>query len=75
MTWSLRKVRNEELQNVYFLSIIVRMVERRIRKSECLAHTDEMINTYNILIGKSKDKRLVLRGIDDQQAIKYVSER
>jgi hypothetical protein len=52
-----RRLHNEELRNLYASPNIIREIKsRRIRRGH-VAHTEEMRNAYNILVGKPERKR------------------
>jgi hypothetical protein len=49
---------NEELHNVYATPDIVRVIEsKRGKREEHVARMEEMIHSYNILIGRSEGRR------------------
>jgi hypothetical protein len=53
-----RKLRNEELHNLYFPSDIIRIFKlRRMRWAEHVSCLGEMRNVYIILVGKPEGKR------------------
>jgi hypothetical protein len=58
VTGGWRKLRNEELHNLYSSSSIIRMMTlRRVRWAGHVARMREKRNAYKILVGKSKGKR------------------
>jgi hypothetical protein len=53
-----RKLHNEELQNLYFLSSIIRIIKsRRMRWVGHVARMGEKRNVYRLLVGKPERKR------------------
>jgi hypothetical protein len=57
-----RKLRNEELYNLYSLpSIIMMMKSRKMRWAGHVARTGAKTNAYRILVGKPEGKRPLAR--------------
>jgi hypothetical protein len=53
-----RRLRNEELHNLYTAQNITRVIKSRImRWAEHVAGMGEMINGYSLLVGKPEGKR------------------
>jgi hypothetical protein len=53
-----RRLHNEELHNLYASQNIIRVIKsRRMRWAGHAAHLGEMVNEYNILIGKPEGQR------------------
>jgi hypothetical protein len=58
MTWEWRKLHNEELNDLYSLPNIVRVVKsRRIRWAEHVARMGEERGVHKVLVGKPEGKR------------------
>jgi hypothetical protein len=58
MTGGWRKLRNEELYNLYSSPSIIRIIKsRRMRWSEHVARMVEKRNVYRLLVGKPEGKR------------------
>jgi hypothetical protein len=58
VTGDWRKLHNEELHNLYFLTNIIRMItSRRMRWAVHVARMGEERNAYRILVGKSEGRR------------------
>jgi hypothetical protein len=58
VTGSWRKLRNEELHNLYSSPSIIRMIKsRKIRCTRHKARTEKKRNTYRILVGMQEGKR------------------
>ena len=58
MSGEWRKLRNEELNNLYSLPNIVRVVKsRRMRWAGHVAHIGEERGVHRVLVGKSEGKR------------------
>jgi hypothetical protein len=61
-TGECRKLHNEELHNLYFLSSIIRMIKsRRMRWMGHVARMGVKMNAHRILVGKSDRKRPIGR--------------
>jgi hypothetical protein len=57
-----RKLHNEKLYVLYFLSNIVRVIKLRMMKwARCIAHVSNMKNAYKYSVRKSEEKRLLPR--------------
>jgi hypothetical protein len=52
-----RKLRNEELHNLYSSSNIIRMIKSRMRWVEHVLHMGEMRNAHKILVEKPEGRR------------------
>jgi hypothetical protein len=62
VTGGWRKLRNEELHNLYSSPSIIRMMKsRKVKRAGHLAPMRANRNAYNILAGKSEGKRLLGR--------------
>jgi hypothetical protein len=62
VTGDWRKLRNEELHNLYSSPSIIRVVKsRRMRWAWHVARIGEKRNAYRILVGKPEGKRLLGR--------------
>jgi hypothetical protein len=60
VTGGWRQLRNEELHNSYSSLNIIRMIKsRRIKWAVHVARMGEKKNSYRILVGKAKGKRLL----------------
>jgi len=58
VTGEWRKLRNEELRDLYFLPNIVRVVKsRRMRWAGHVAHMGQGRGVYGVLVGKPEGKR------------------
>jgi hypothetical protein len=58
MTGEWRKLRKEELNDLYSSPSIIRMIKsRRMRWAGYVARTGEKRNTYRLLVGKAGGKR------------------
>jgi hypothetical protein len=57
MTGGWRKLRNEELHNLYSPSIIIIIKSRRMRWAGHVARMGEKRNVYSLLVGKPEGKR------------------
>jgi hypothetical protein len=57
MTLGLRRLHNEELHNLYASPNIIRVIKSRRLKMVGHVHMGEMMNAYNILVGKPVRKR------------------
>jgi len=57
-----RKLHNEELNDLYYSPIIVRVIKsRRIRLAGHVVHVREMRSVYRVLVGKPEGKRPLVR--------------
>jgi hypothetical protein len=62
VTGGWRKLRNEELHNVYSSPYIISFVKsRRMRWAGHVAHMGEKMNAYKILVGNPEGKRPIVR--------------
>jgi hypothetical protein len=58
VTRKLRKLRNEELNDLYFSPDIVRVIKaRRMKWARNVAHVGERRAVYRVLVGKPEGKR------------------
>jgi hypothetical protein len=72
-----RRLNNEELYNLYASPNIISVFKsRRIRWAEHVVRMEQMINTYDILVGKRERKRpLQELGIDGRIILEWILGR
>jgi hypothetical protein len=57
VTGEWRKLHNEDLNELYSSTIIMRLVKSRMRWAEHVVHMGEGRGVYRVLVGKSEGKR------------------
>jgi hypothetical protein len=61
LTGERRKLYNEEMNDLYSLTNIVRVVKARMRWAEHVVRRGEESGAYRVLVGKPEEKRLLGR--------------
>ena len=73
VTGEWRKLRNEELNNLYSLSNIVRVIQSRMKWVGHLARMEESRGVYRVVVGKPEGKNhLEDRGLDGRVILCWI---